>query len=77
MKSYKVLASLLVLFLLVSTPPGAPIAAAPSVFNTAFDEEAQQATLDTLHSAPLMFIENADQSSDGARFQVRGGDRTI
>jgi len=30
-----------------------------------------------LHSSPLMFIENAGQSPDGARFQVRGGDRTI
>jgi hypothetical protein len=77
MKSYKVLASLLVLLLLMGTLPGAPTAAAPSVSNTVFDEEAQQATLDTLHSAPLMFIENAGQSPDGARFQVRGGDRTI
>jgi hypothetical protein len=32
---------------------------------------------DAMRSAPLMFIENAGQSPDGARFQVRGGDRTI
>jgi len=77
MKSRKVLASLLVLFLLMGTLPGAPTAAAPSISNTALGEEAQQATLDVLRSAPLMFIENAGQSPDGARFQVRGGDRTI
>jgi len=77
MKSRKVLASLLVLFLLMGTLPGAPTAAAPSISNTALGEEAQQATLDVLRSAPLMFIENVGQSPAGARFQVRGGDRTI
>jgi len=30
-----------------------------------------------LRSAPVMFIENAGQFAEGARFQVRGGDRTI
>lgn len=30
-----------------------------------------------LSSSPVMFIENVGQFADGARFQVRGGDRTI
>ena len=28
-------------------------------------------------SSPLLFIENAGQFADGARFQARGGDRTL
>ena len=82
MKSYKVLASLLVLFLLIGILPGAPTAAAPleslstlngaeatepslsdvsesSVLSVVQDDTARRATLDALHSAPLMFIENA------------------
>jgi hypothetical protein len=32
---------------------------------------------EALHSSPVMFIENVGQFADGARFQVRGGDKTI
>jgi len=28
-------------------------------------------------ASPVMFIQNVGQFADGARFQVRGGDRTI
>jgi len=53
--------------LVAAAEPPAPAAAGPAPARV-------QAALD---SAPLMFIENVGQFAHGARFQVRGGERTI
>jgi pimeloyl-ACP methyl ester carboxylesterase len=44
--------------------------------STITDSSQAQGT-EALHSSPVMFIENVGQFADGARFQVRGGDKTI
>jgi pimeloyl-ACP methyl ester carboxylesterase len=40
-------------------------------------DSSQAQVTEALHSSPVMFIENVGQFADGARFQVRGGDKTI
>jgi hypothetical protein len=44
---------------------------------TTLPSETRTQVASALHSAPVMFIENAGQLDERARFQVRGGDRTI
>ena len=48
-------------------PPVGPAAAVPT----------QAAVSQALGASPVMFIENAGQCDDGARFQVRGGNGTM
>lgn len=77
---------LLVLLALVLLPlvSAAPFATRPTVadtlplVSTVADSPVNHTEVTSaLQSAPIMFIENAGQFDDSARFQVRGGDHTM
>jgi hypothetical protein len=59
-----------------STHGETPIRPTMAPRSTITDSSQAQGT-EALHSSPVMFIENVGQFADGARFQVRGGDKTI
>ncbi|MGB9873317.1 MAG: hypothetical protein ACPLYD_16870, partial [Anaerolineae bacterium] len=77
-KIFSIVTVLAVLALLLGGPAMAQVGASRQVAPKSAPADAQQARVSAaLRSSPVMFIQNVGQFADGARFQVRGADRTI
>jgi hypothetical protein len=76
-KTFAIISLLAVLALTLSGPATASVGAGQTPVEPAAPLARSAGEGPGVRASPVMFIQNVGQFADGARFQVRGGDKTI